>query len=183
MSPKEWNVTLWLERQIPTSPKSAIKVPPDVQPKPSLAQFRTMSSHPVSGCPGRRGQSPCVSQHIQITMATTKAQLKCRVGLFHYLSNITGQQRHTGTWAVLGLVLPREETHTGAQDPLGSVHPSTQWWGDLLPAPDIKGLCTHAIYHKAVLLWYLTSSRKHVCECVVSTQEFYFSKPAEDEQH
>lgn len=28
------------------------KIPPDVQPKPSLAQLKTLSSHPVAGCLG-----------------------------------------------------------------------------------------------------------------------------------
>lgn len=45
-----------------------------------------------------------------------------RVESFHYLTHMAGQQRHTGTWALLGLVHPSEK----AQAPIGLVHPRAQ---------------------------------------------------------
>lgn len=61
-----------------------------------------------------------------------------RVDLVHYLTNNTGQLRHSGTQTLLGSAHPRDQRHTGTQAPLGSVHP--------------KRLPVHAVYHKAVFL-------------------------------
>ncbi|XP_068861257.1 probable C-mannosyltransferase DPY19L4 isoform X3 [Aphelocoma coerulescens] len=48
------------------------KNPPDVQPKPSLAQLEAMSSRPVSGCLGKETDPPLVTTFLQVVVETDK---------------------------------------------------------------------------------------------------------------
>lgn len=60
----------------------------------------------------------CESTHNGNHQTTAEMQ---RVELFHYLTDMAGQQRHTGARALLGLV----HSSAKAQAPLGLVHPRT----------------------------------------------------------
>lgn len=77
-----------------------------------------------------------------------------RVDLFRDLADNTRQQRHTGTWALLGSAHPIKSGRGG-----GGV-------GDTAACLTLTKEC------------YV-----NVCECVISPQEFNFSNQADDEQH
>lgn len=136
-----------------------------------------------------------------------------RVDLFHSLTNNAGWQRHTWTWAPLDSAHPRRQRpmgtqrHTWTRAPLGSAHPSGQRHmgtqvplGSALPSWQQEGPFPAPVYQRASCMCSLSQGWAFMISeflfshsvpaggsgmsvSVISTQEFYFSKQTEGEQH